>query len=89
MSDSNDNGAAQFGRNENASNGPIIPKSANEALRPEKVPQPPKRSRKAYLSVCHLAIAGNMSFAPGITEGGAFRTTACLLSGLRMKQAAI
>ncbi|MCY1315852.1 hypothetical protein D9M68_238490 [compost metagenome] len=47
MSDSNDNGAAQFGRNENASNGPIIPKSANEALRPEKVPQPPKRSRKA------------------------------------------
>ncbi|WP_034854348.1 endolytic transglycosylase MltG [Sinorhizobium sojae] len=47
MSDSNENGAAQFGRNENGSNGPIIPKSANEALRPEKVPQPPKRSRKA------------------------------------------
>ncbi|WDZ77726.1 endolytic transglycosylase MltG [Ensifer adhaerens] len=51
MSDSNDNGAAQFGRNENASNGPIIPKSANEALRPEKVPQPPKRSRKARSQV--------------------------------------
>ncbi|HEV7320801.1 MAG TPA: endolytic transglycosylase MltG [Ensifer sp.] len=51
MSDTNDNGAAQFGRSENASNGPIIPKSANEALRPEKVPQPPKRSRKARSQV--------------------------------------
>lgn len=47
MSDSNESSAAQFGRNETGSNGPIIPKSANEALRPEKVPQPPKRSRKA------------------------------------------
>jgi UPF0755 protein len=27
--------------------GPIIPKSASEALRPERVPEPPKRSRKA------------------------------------------
>ncbi|WP_099866466.1 endolytic transglycosylase MltG [Pararhizobium haloflavum] len=27
--------------------GPIIPKSANEALRPEKAPQPPRRSRRA------------------------------------------
>ncbi|QRM56866.1 endolytic transglycosylase MltG [Sinorhizobium sp. BG8] len=32
---------------ETASTGPIIPKSASEALRPEKVPQPPRRSRKA------------------------------------------
>ncbi len=47
VSDSNESSAAQFGRNETGSNGPIIPKSANEALRPEKVPQPPKRSRKA------------------------------------------
>lgn len=47
MSDSNDNSAVQFGRNETGSNGPIIPKSANEALRPERVPHPPKRSRKA------------------------------------------
>ncbi|AFL49460.1 UPF0755 protein [Sinorhizobium fredii] len=47
MSDSNDNSAAQFGRNETGSNGPIIPKSASEALRPERVPEPPKRSRKA------------------------------------------
>ncbi|EHK76046.1 aminodeoxychorismate lyase [Sinorhizobium meliloti CCNWSX0020] len=41
----------QFGRNETGSNGPIIPKSANEALRPERVPHPPKRSRKARSQV--------------------------------------
>lgn len=51
VSDSNENRAAQFGRNESGSNGPIIPKSASEALRPEKVPQPPKRSRKARSQV--------------------------------------
>ncbi|MBP2235032.1 UPF0755 protein [Sinorhizobium kostiense] len=51
MSDSSENSAVQFGRNETGSNGPIIPKSANEALRPEKVPQPPKRSRKARSQV--------------------------------------
>jgi UPF0755 protein len=28
-------------------NGPIIPKSPNEALRPERVPEPPRRSRNA------------------------------------------
>ncbi len=47
MSDGNENSPMQFGRNEAANKGPIIPKSASEALRPEKVPQPPKRSRKA------------------------------------------
>ncbi|RVI04298.1 endolytic transglycosylase MltG, partial [Sinorhizobium meliloti] len=47
----NDNSAVQFGRNETGSNGPIIPKSANEALRPERVPHPPKRSRKARSQV--------------------------------------
>ncbi len=51
MSDSNDNSAAQFGRNETGSNGPIIPKSASEALRPERLPEPPKRSRKARSQV--------------------------------------
>ncbi len=51
MSDSSDNSAVQFGRNETGSNGPIIPKSANEALRPERVPHPPKRSRKARSQV--------------------------------------
>ncbi|MBX4974651.1 endolytic transglycosylase MltG [Rhizobium lentis] len=30
-----------------AQKGPIIPKSPNEALRPERVPEPPKRSRNA------------------------------------------
>jgi len=51
VSDSNENGAAQFGRSDTGSNGPIIPKSASEALRPEKAPQPPKRSRKARSQV--------------------------------------
>ncbi|AYD00406.1 4-amino-4-deoxychorismate lyase [Neorhizobium sp. NCHU2750] len=31
--------------------GPIIPKSPNEALKPERVPDPPKRSRKARSQV--------------------------------------
>ena len=47
MSDTNDTGGNTFGRGEAVSKGPIIPKSANEALRPERVPQPPRRSRKA------------------------------------------
>jgi len=51
VSDSNENGAAQFGRSDTGNNGPIIPKSASEALRPEKAPQPPKRSRKARSQV--------------------------------------
>ncbi len=51
MSDSNENGAAQFGRSDTGNSGPIIPKSASEALRPEKAPQPPKRSRKARSQV--------------------------------------
>lgn len=51
MNDANENSAAPFGRNEAGNNGPIIPKSASEALRPEKVPQPPKRSRKAKSQV--------------------------------------
>ena len=42
MSDTNQNNGTPNGQK-----GPIIPKSANEALRPERVPDPPKRSRKA------------------------------------------
>ncbi|MFT4002661.1 MAG: endolytic transglycosylase MltG [Rhizobium sp.] len=42
MSDTN-----QSNGTPNGQNGPIIPKSASEALRPERVPDPPKRSRKA------------------------------------------
>ena len=51
MNDANENSAAPFGRNGTGNNGPIIPKSASEALRPEKVPQPPRRSRKAKSQV--------------------------------------
>ena len=34
-----------------AQKGPIIPKSPSEALRPERVPEPPKRSRNARSQV--------------------------------------
>ncbi len=49
MSDTNDSGETQFGRGEASGQPRIIPKSANEALRPEPVPEPPsrRRSRKA------------------------------------------
>ena len=55
MTDNSQNGGSQnngvsFGREAEAkatTKGPIIPKSPNEALRPERVPQPPRRSRKA------------------------------------------
>ena len=49
MSDTNEPGEMQFGRGEASGQPRIIPKSANEALRPEQVPQPPsrRRSRKA------------------------------------------
>lgn len=49
MSDTNDSGETQFGRGDTTGQPRIIPKSANEALRPEQVPQPPsrRRSRKA------------------------------------------
>jgi UPF0755 protein len=40
------NGTAPAGTN-GAARGPIIPKSPNEALRPERVPEPPRRSKKA------------------------------------------
>ena len=49
MSDTNEPGETQFGRGEASGQPRIIPKSANEALRPEQVPEPPsrRRSRKA------------------------------------------
>lgn len=49
MSDTNESGETQFGRGEASGQPRIIPKSANEALRPEQVPEPPsrRRSRKA------------------------------------------
>ena len=36
MSDTNEPGETPFGRGETGGRGPIIPKSANEALRPER-----------------------------------------------------
>jgi UPF0755 protein len=49
VSDTNDSGETHFGRGEASGQPRIIPKSANEALRPEQVPEPPsrRRSRKA------------------------------------------
>ena len=38
---------SDLGNGREGRTGPIIPKSANEALRPERVPEPPRRSRKA------------------------------------------
>lgn len=53
MSDTNEPGETPFGRAETSGQPRIIPKSANEALRPEQVPQPPsrRRSRKARSQV--------------------------------------
>ncbi len=60
MSDTNQTDGTPSGRDgqgagpasgQGASKGPIIPKSASEALRPEPVPGPPKRSRKARSQV--------------------------------------
>ncbi|OLP58544.1 4-amino-4-deoxychorismate lyase [Xaviernesmea oryzae] len=47
MSDATETSAAPSSRENAASQGRIVPKSPNEALRPEKVPQPPRRSKKA------------------------------------------
>ena len=48
VNDTNQHGDMPTGREgQPGQKGPIIPKSANEALRPERVPEPPKRSRKA------------------------------------------
>ncbi|MEZ2129152.1 MULTISPECIES: endolytic transglycosylase MltG [unclassified Sinorhizobium] len=46
MSDTN-NGIPNGQEGQAAQKGPIIPKSASEALRPERVPEPPRRSKKA------------------------------------------
>ncbi len=48
MTDNSQNSGVSFGRGaETSAKGPIIPKSPTEALRPERVPAPPRRSRKA------------------------------------------
>ncbi|KQW32253.1 4-amino-4-deoxychorismate lyase [Rhizobium sp. Root274] len=79
VTDNSQNGGSQnngvpFGRDAdtNTAKGPFIPKSPNDALRPERVPQPPRRSRKArsqlviflnflmtmVVFVCVVAVAG-------------------------------
>ncbi|KQQ58721.1 MULTISPECIES: endolytic transglycosylase MltG [Rhizobium/Agrobacterium group] len=74
MSDTRENNQAPQGRDGSSESkgGPIIPKSPTEALRPEKVPAPPKRSRKAHsqlviflnflmtlvVAVCVIGVAG-------------------------------
>ena len=52
MTDDSQNSGISFGRGaETSAKGPIIPKSPTEALRPERVPAPPRRSRKARSQV--------------------------------------
>ena len=50
MSDTRENNQPPYARDGSSESkgGPIIPKSPTEALRPEKVPAPPKRSKKAH-----------------------------------------
>lgn len=50
-SDLNKDPSAQEQPAQTAATGPIIPKSANEALKPERVPMPPTRSRGARSQV--------------------------------------
>lgn len=51
MSDTNQSNDTTGQQGQQSQNGPIIPKSPNEALRPERVPEPPKRSKKARSQV--------------------------------------
>lgn len=70
--------------------GPIIPKSPNEALKPERVPEPPRRSKKARSQVviflnflmtmvvvlCVAAIAGFYYMVSAYQEPGPLETNA-------------
>jgi UPF0755 protein len=51
VSDTNQSNDTTGQQNQQSQGGPIIPKSPNEALRPERVPEPPKRSKKARSQV--------------------------------------
>ncbi|MCI9865961.1 endolytic transglycosylase MltG [Rhizobium skierniewicense] len=90
MSDTRENNQAPQGREgfTESKGGPIIPKSPTEALRPEKVPSPPKRSRKAHsqlviflnflmtlvVAVCIIAIAGFYYMLNSFHEAGPLET---------------
>ncbi len=51
MSDTNQSNDTTGQQGQQSQSGPIIPKSPTEALRPERVPEPPKRSKKARSQV--------------------------------------
>jgi UPF0755 protein len=51
VSDTNQSNDTVGQQSQQSQGGPIIPKSPNEALRPERVPEPPKRSKKARSQV--------------------------------------
>ncbi|WP_416065860.1 endolytic transglycosylase MltG [Rhizobium sp. ZK1] len=51
MSDTTNQSSENGQNGQPAQKGPIIPKSPSEALRPERVPEPPKRSRNARSQV--------------------------------------
>lgn len=51
MSDTNQSNGTIGEESQPTQGGPIIPKSPSEALRPERVPEPPKRSKKARSQV--------------------------------------
>lgn len=71
-------------------NGPIIPKSPNEALKPERVPEPPRRSRNArsqlviflnfvmtmVVLVCVVAVAGFYYVVSSFQARGPLETNA-------------
>jgi len=51
VSDTNQSNGTIGEESQQTQSGPIIPKSPSEALRPERVPEPPKRSKKARSQV--------------------------------------
>ncbi|WP_210258208.1 MULTISPECIES: endolytic transglycosylase MltG [unclassified Rhizobium] len=51
VNDTNQNNGTIGEESQQTQSGPIIPKSPSEALRPERVPEPPKRSKKARSQV--------------------------------------
>ncbi|WP_137135214.1 endolytic transglycosylase MltG [Rhizobium sp. FKY42] len=47
MTDTNSTSEPNSANGSSSGSGPFVPKSPNEALKPERVPEPPRRSRKA------------------------------------------
>ncbi len=84
----NDSHMAETPHNPGNGHGPIIPKSPNEALKPERVPGPPRRSRKArsqlviflnfvmtmVVIVCVVAVAGFYYMITSFQQPGPLET---------------